>query len=85
MSNVLKNELRNVISGKSEVCYGAIIQTITNYLEDCKKPSTRYQKEEYSKEKETKNLESFISLQNLWFDEIDYSQYVSEGAEKKNI
>jgi len=34
MLNQLKNEIHNVLSGKSEVRYGAIIQTIAGYLKN---------------------------------------------------
>jgi hypothetical protein len=38
MLNDLKNELRNVLSGKNQIRFGTIIQTIACYLNDGEKP-----------------------------------------------
>ena len=82
MQNHLKNELHNVLSGKSQVRFGTIIQTITNYLNDGARTSTTLEVEKHFKKEETKRLEDYISKNNLWVN-IDLSQYVSEGAEQK--
>ncbi len=83
MSNDLKNELFNVLSGKSEVRFGAIIQTITCYLKDGDSPSSGFEDEKHFKKQEAKRLEDFITERNLWVKQIDFSQYVSEGAEQR--
>lgn len=83
MKNKLKNELHNVLSGKSQVRYGAIIQAITCYLVEGEKTSPTAEVGKHFKNQETKRLENFISEKNLWIKEIDFSQYVSEGAEQK--
>lgn len=83
MQNHLKNELHNVLSGKSEVRFGTIIQTIAGYLSDGAQTSTNAENEKYHDKQETERLEFFISEQNLWFNNLDLSQYVSEGAEQK--
>ena len=82
MQNHLKHELHNVLSGKSQVRFGAIIQSIASYLNDGSKTSAIIEDEKHFKKQETKRLESYISEKNLWID-IDLSQYVSEGAEQK--
>jgi hypothetical protein len=83
MSNHLKNELHNIISGKSQVSHGAAIQAITGYLDDGTQPSFEVEKSKQVREEETKKLINFITEQNLWIGEIDFSQYVSEGAEQQ--
>lgn len=83
MSNNLKDELFNVLSGKSEVRFGTIIQAITSYLKDGDTPSSGLEDEKHFKKQETKRLEDFITERNLWIEEIDFSQYVSEGAEQR--
>lgn len=83
MQNDLKNELHNVLSGKSEVRFGTIIQTIACYLNNGTQTSSRIEVEKSFKKQETKILEDYISEKNLWIKDIDFSQYVSEGAEQK--
>jgi hypothetical protein len=82
MQNLLKYELHDVLSGKSQVRFGTIIQTITCYLSNGAQTSTIIEDEKQNKEQETKRLEAFISDKNLWI-KVDLSQYVSEGAEQK--
>ena len=82
MKNHLKNELHNVLSGKSQIRYGTVIQTIASYLSDGAQTSASTEVEKHNKKQETKRLEDYISKKNLWVD-IDLSQYVSEGAEQK--
>ena len=82
MQNHLKHELHNVLSGKSQVRFGAIIQSIASYLNDGTQTSAIIEDEKHFKKQETKRLENYISEKNLWID-IDLTQYVSEGAEQK--
>ncbi len=78
----LKDELHNVISGKSQVRYGGIIQTIASYLDEGKRTGPKAEIGKQYKNQETKKLEQYIEKNNLWV-EIDLNQYVSEGAEQK--
>ena len=82
MNNQLKDELHNVLSGKSKVRFGTVIQTIAGYLDNGPKTSTNSGNEKHYKKEETKRLINYISENSLWI-EIDTSQYVSEGAEQK--
>jgi hypothetical protein len=82
MKNHLKHELHNVLSGKSQVRFGAIIQSIASYLNDGTQTSAIIEDEKHFKKQETKRLECYISDNDLWID-IDLTQYVSEGAEQK--
>ena len=82
MQNHLKHELHNVLSGKSQIRFGTIIQSIASYLNDGTQTSAIIEDEKHFKKQETKRLENYISKKNLWID-IDLTQYVSEGAEQK--
>lgn len=82
MQNHLKHELHNVLSGKSQIRFGTIIQSIASYLDYGEKTGTIIEDEKHFKKQETKRLENYISEKNLWID-IDLTQYVSEGAEQK--
>jgi Serine/Threonine/Tyrosine Kinase found in polyvalent proteins len=79
----MKNELRNIFSGKSQVRYGAIIYSISNYLRESQGAGAAAEREKYFKKQEAQDLEQFIFQNNLWIDNVDFSQYVSEGAEQK--
>lgn len=83
MKNHLKNELHNIISGTSEVRFGTIIQAVASYLNDSEKSGSEAKSEKYFKKQEEQRLRDYIAHNNLWIDEIDFSQYVSEGAEQK--
>jgi hypothetical protein len=83
MYSLLKIKLYDVISGKSKIRFGTTIQTIANYLSEGSLPSTKIENSKHYKQQETKRLELFISKNNLWVENIDFSQYVSEGAEQK--
>ncbi|HSD06300.1 hypothetical protein [Flavobacterium sp.] len=83
MQNSLKNELHNILSGKNKIGFGTIIQTIACYLKDGEKTSATTENAKHLKKQERERLEIYISDKNLWIKEIDFSQYVSEGAEQK--
>ena len=83
MQNDLKNELHNILSGKSEVRFGTIIQAIACYLNNGSQTSSTVEDEKPFKKQEAKILEDYITQNNLWIRDIDFSQYVSEGAEQK--
>ena len=83
MSNSFKNHLYAVISGKSEVRHGKIIQAIANHLRESQSTSTTPKGTKHYKEQERQELETYISATQLWVNHIDFDQYVSEGAEQK--
>lgn len=83
MQKHLKNELHNIISGKSKVGFGAIIQTIASYLDNGSQSSEKTESSKQIREQETKKLEGFVTERNLWINDIDFYQYVSEGAEQR--
>lgn len=79
----MKYELQRIISGESQVKYGAIIQTITNYLSRSQSASSLVKEFKHFKKQETEILEQFITENNLWFLDISLENYISEGAEQK--
>ncbi|MDQ8003926.1 MAG: hypothetical protein REI64_03935 [Pedobacter sp.] len=79
----MKNELRNVLSGKSKVRFGEIIQAISSYVRKSTETSTAIKDTKLFRKQEEQVLEKFIIENNLWINDIDFSKYVSEGAEQK--
>lgn len=82
MSKNIKNDLQNLFSGKGEVRFGTIIQTIAHYLEKGTPSGRDVKDRKLVKRQEEAELEAFISQNNLWKD-VDFNNYVSEGAEQK--
>ncbi|WP_244503480.1 hypothetical protein [Flavobacterium caeni] len=80
MQNRLKDELYNILSGTSKVRFGAIIQAITSYLDDGAEASSGSKGHEHHGRQEKAALEKYITNSNLWINDLDFSQYVSEGA-----
>lgn len=83
MHNHLKNKLYDVISGKSQVRFGTTIQAVASHLTDGTQAGSKIENAKQFKKQETEKLENFISENNLWIRNIDFTQYVSEGAEQK--
>jgi len=83
MLNQLKYELYDVLSGKSQIRFGTTIQTIACYLRDGTPSGSTIENTKHFKKQEEQRLEDFITRNNLWLNDIDLSQYVSEGAEQK--
>jgi len=79
----MKNELRNIISGKSEVRYGALIQATASYLATSAGTSAVAENEKLYRQKETESLKKFIVQNNLRVSSVNIDNYVSEGAEQK--
>ena len=70
----LKNKLHYIISGKSQVRFGATIQAIASYLTDGAESSPKTQDTKQIRKQEEKRLENFVSEQDLWINDIDFSQ-----------
>ena len=73
MYNQLKDKLNDVISGKSKVRFGTTIQAVANHLSESTLPSTKIENSKQYKQQEAKRLELFISNNNLWVSNIDFS------------
>ena len=79
----MKYELQLIISGKSEVRFGTIIQAASSYLKRSQGSSQVAQEFKLVKKQEAEILAKFIDESNLWVLGIDLDNYVSEGAEQK--
>jgi hypothetical protein len=81
---MIKYELQNIISGKSQTSTSHLIQTITNYLGTSKSTSRKVEERQHTKEQETEKLLAFIDANNLWYIyEINENFKIGEGAEQK--
>lgn len=78
----IKDELRTIFSGKSEVRFGATIQSIARYLSDGPPTGAFSKGTKRFKEQETEKLIAYVGENRLWI-HVDLTQYVSEGAEQK--
>ncbi|MEZ5174475.1 MAG: hypothetical protein R2850_13460 [Bacteroidia bacterium] len=83
MYEKLKVQLYDVISGKSQVRFGTVIQAIASYLEKSEETGREIKIGKHFKEQEEKRLKDYIEEHHLWKSDIDFSQYVSEGAEQR--
>lgn len=80
-----KNELQNIISGNGSVRNGDTIQSISSFLRGKKKSVSYAEKAKFSKVEETQILIDYVETNNLWFQSIDNSKYIGEGAEQKDL
>jgi hypothetical protein len=78
----MKHELQNILSGKSQVEFGATIQAAAHYLRKSKSASEMAQGSIYFKKQEASYLEEFANENLLWHPKIDVKQFVSNGAEQ---
>jgi hypothetical protein len=82
LQNNIKNDLQNLFSGKGEVRFGATIQAVAHYLEESSTSSPKVEDTKLIKKQEAEKLEVFITENDLW-KKVDFTKYVSEGAEQK--
>ena len=78
----MKHELQNIISGKSQVKHGAIIQAVSCYLKDSKGAGTLAEKGIYIKKQEEVLVEEFATINSLWVTDLNLENFVSSGAEQ---
>lgn len=78
----MTNELQSIISGESQVSFGANIHTALSYLAASEATSPVGKTEKHFKQEEAKRLRIYIDNNNLWV-KVDLDSYVSEGAEQK--
>ena len=81
--STIKNELQNILSGKSEVSHGESIQAITRYLRESVGTSEKTKENEPSKSEETKKLIDYINAHHLWSCDINFGLFISAGAEQR--
>jgi Serine/Threonine/Tyrosine Kinase found in polyvalent proteins len=83
LKKILNNGLKNVIERIGCKTESSYIEKAINYLEDCKRKSGMVKNFKASKEDESRFLEAFISKNNLWYTDLDFSNFFDEGAEQK--
>jgi Serine/Threonine/Tyrosine Kinase found in polyvalent proteins len=79
----MKHELQRIISGKSQVRNGAVIQATACYLKRSQRTSKLVKESKLYKKQETEVLKDYITKNNVWFSDVAIENYVSEGAEQK--
>jgi Serine/Threonine/Tyrosine Kinase found in polyvalent proteins len=80
----IKDEIQNIIYGKSGNSQKTLIRTVADYLRASERTSTLVKKDKQYKQKETKKLIEFCNQNNLWVNEkVNFDLFVSEGAEQK--
>lgn len=79
----MKHELQRIISGKSQVRNGAVIQAAACYLARSQRTSKLAKESKLYKKQETEVLKDYISQNNLLVSDVAVENYVSEGAEQK--
>jgi hypothetical protein len=67
----MKYELQLIISGKSKVKHGAIIQATTRYLSRSKSSGEVAKEFKHFKKQEAEALEKFATENNLWILDIN--------------
>ena len=80
----IKDELQDIIQGKSGNSQDSIIQTITSYLRTSETASAVAKNDKYYKHQETKSLIEFCNQNGYWVNyKINSDLFISEGAEQK--
>ena len=79
----MTNEIKHIISRKSQIGSGIVIKTITDYLTGSQETGGMAKTNKHFKESETKSLIVFIEENNLWYHSININDFVAEGAEQK--
>lgn len=80
----LKDELQNIIRGKSENSQKTLIQTVASYLRRSQRASSMAKENKQYKQEETEKLIEYCTQNNLWAnDKLNFDLFVSEGAEQK--
>ena len=80
----MKHELQNIISGKSQVEFGANIQAIASYLRDSKRTGTLAEKGIHFKKQEEKFIKQFWDLvKNCFFTYCNFTSLF--GCNPKDV
>jgi hypothetical protein len=71
----MNHEIQRIISGESQIRYGANIHAAIGYLEGSEKASTPDKTNKCFKLEETKRLIQYADNQNLWIKNIDLNNF----------
>lgn len=81
---ITQDEIRNVISGKSQVSNGEAINAAANYLRNSPLPSAQNKGTKFYQKQEGARLKEYATRHNLWFPyNFVYKKEFSSGAEQK--
>lgn len=81
---IVKDELQNIIYGKSKNSQKTLIQTVASYLGASQTASGMVKSDKQHKQKETESLIKYCNQNDLWVnDKVNFDLFVSEGAEQK--
>ena len=84
MHNInIKDELKLVLQGKSTDSDAQLIYSIANFLRQSSDSGAMAQRIESSKEEEATRLIEYINSKNLWNCDINFSSFLSQGAEQR--
>jgi hypothetical protein len=79
----MNHEIESIISGKSKIKHGDVIQAIASYLRRSQSSSKTTEREEYFPKQEKERLIEYIDQHKLWIVFLDWDKFVSSGAEQK--
>ena len=79
----MKDDIQHILSGKSQVKHHYLIQTACSYLKGSEGTGKMAQDQQQLKEQEAEKLIQFAEANNLWVENINIENYVSQGAEQK--
>ncbi|MGB3589907.1 MAG: hypothetical protein WBA23_25385 [Tunicatimonas sp.] len=81
--NSLKYEIQHVLSGKSQVGHGALIQAVASYLKASTPAGAVVEADQQYKQQETARLVEYAEQNEFWVNGISFSNFVSAGAEQR--
>lgn len=79
----MQDDIQDILSGKSQVKHHHLIQATCSYLNRSQGTGSVAEKQQQIKEQETEKLIQFADHNNLWIENINLDNYVSQGAEQK--
>jgi len=79
----MSDEIQFIISGKSNIKHESIVKAVINDLTRSEESSSLVKTDKHFKREETERLKVIVKTTNLWISDIDFDNYVSEGAEQK--
>lgn len=79
----MKDDIQNILSGKSQVKHHHLIQTTCSYLKRSQGTSSMVKDQQQHKEEETKSLIQFAEDNKLWVENINIEEIISEFFKSK--
>ncbi len=80
---IIRDELQNLISGKSPDSQRNVIQAIRSFFEGHESSGSEIKAIQFSRENEQKELKKYIEANNLWYTKkLNLEDKIREGAEQ---